>query len=909
MKKLFVFIVLVTVFLVVIGDTVQAQTPVSQWGFLGGRQGNWSFTPGAAGAASIGGSASLSVEWGAIRGGFDAPLTATTANAVVVTGNIEFVGAGIDTWSGLRYGLFNHTAAGTVITTPVDSTRWSGSESSCSGYMFSPKSGAQAVTDGASGGIGTQWLRISGNYISTSSGSGPIVTAGVTNQSPVRAVADAGVYEFAFSVQPLANGTKEVRFYLIKGTAAQSAKSTYYFGGSFIDTSTIAPTFNGIVFAAHATGSGPNPNLRGVKLSNVKASLGTPLTVPPAPWSPFYIDNWGASRGNAWKIKNDSLYLVGDATMSGASKPSGASLSGGFLEAIPIAVGEAIIVNGQLEYVGGGIGSAYTGLRYSLAFQDSLKLINKWKDSAAWVTSAPSGATKGSYGYEFTPRSAGGELANGGGGSGVIWTVINGSWNSTYSNGGGPIFSILQSPRLAVLDAGVYNWAISVQALSDGTNEVRFYIEKQHAANQQATYWMGGTGIDKGAVSRKFNFINFWINNDIDASTSAFKLYAVKVDKGAPITVPTAPWQFYYINQWGFIGGRMYGWNFTQGDVDGNATISGTKPNDKWAAVRGGFDPVTPTTTKALVLTGKVEFVGGGLYGPGTFRFGTFYSEAAGRVILDSAKATLPDSTRWDGLETYTSGYLFVPPVGSSGLFNWDGVNKTASAGGVINGAWLHTDYPATGGLTNNYTLGTDVQTPANAPFAAGVYDFAITVAAKSATSNDVRWRLSKGTSYSITGKLTDNNVPLAATKFNSINFAVSGQSLATGLKITDVKVDYLDVASVPISSFAGVTSVQATGTGVPTEFALSQNYPNPFNPSTTIRYDVAKAAHVTIRVYDVLGRAVAQLVDAAQAPSSYLVHWNPSGLSSGTYLYRIDARNEDGSGTFSSVKKLILMK
>lgn len=916
-KSTFLWIALVALLSVLLVGTAFSQTAVSKWGFLGGRQGNWSFTPGtAAGSAGIGGTASLSVEWGAMRGEFDAPLTATTSSAIVVTGTIEFVGAGIDTWSGLRYGLFNHTAAGSLISTPVDSTRWSGSEASCSGYMFSPKSGTQLVTDGASGGNGTQWVRISGNYISTSTGSGPIVTAGVIDQAPVRAVADAGVYEFAFSVQPLANGTKEVRFYLIKGTAANSAKATYYFGGSFIDTSTVAPTFNGLVFAAHATGSGPNPNLRGYKVSNVKAGLGSPITVPAAPWVAFYVDNWGTSqnRGTAWKIKNDTTYLVGDAQMAGASKPSGASIAGGFLQAIPIATGEAIILSGSLEYVGGGAGPAYTGLRYAMAFQDSMKLTNKNTDSAAWVTSATSGAVKGSYGYEFTPRSGATDLANGGGGSGVIWTVINGNWNSTFSNGGGPIFTQLQAPRLAVIDKGVYDWKISVQALSDGTNEIRFYIEKQHAANQQTTYWTGGVGIDKGAVSRKFNFIEFWTNNDIEATTTAFKLYAVKVDKGAPITVTTPPWQAYYVDQWGIIGGRMYGWNFVPDPAGlvGNAGIGGTAPNGKWAAIRGGFDPVTPTTAKALLLTGKVVFVGGGVTNPASFRFGMFYSDQAGKVILDSSKATLPDSTRWDGLETYTSGYLFIPPSGTSGLASWSGLNTTASSGAVVNGAWLQNDYPAAAPtlLTSNYSIGKDVQTPANAAIGAGTYNFTMSVAATASGGNDVRWKLAKSdNSYSITGKLIDTNVPLATKKFNSVNFAV-GNNPTTGMNLTDVKVDYVDLATLPLIAPQGAaTGVEQNASAIPAEFGLAQNYPNPFNPSTTISYDVAKAAHVTIRVYDVLGRMVAQLVDGLQNPSRYTVQWNPAGLSSGTYIYKLDARSADGSGNFSSVKKLLYMK
>ncbi len=108
------------------------------------------------------------------------------------------------------------------------------------------------------------------------------------------------------------------------------------------------------------------------------------------------------------------------------------------------------------------------------------------------------------------------------------------------------------------------------------------------------------------------------------------------------------------------------------------------------------------------------------------------------------------------------------------------------------------------------------------------------------------------------------------------------------------------------------------TGTAVPVEkiadeipkqFALHQNYPNPFNPSTTIRYDVPASAHVTLQIYDLLGRVVATLVDEQQSPGQYTVRWDPSGLSGGTYFYRIDAQNRDGSGKFSFVKKLLYIK
>ncbi len=89
----------------------------------------------------------------------------------------------------------------------------------------------------------------------------------------------------------------------------------------------------------------------------------------------------------------------------------------------------------------------------------------------------------------------------------------------------------------------------------------------------------------------------------------------------------------------------------------------------------------------------------------------------------------------------------------------------------------------------------------------------------------------------------------------------------------------------------------------LPKSFALNQNYPNPFNPSTVISYDLPVKGDVTLKIYDVLGREVATLVNEKQNAGSYKVTFNASKLSSGVYFYQLQA------GSFSSVKKLILMK
>jgi len=89
----------------------------------------------------------------------------------------------------------------------------------------------------------------------------------------------------------------------------------------------------------------------------------------------------------------------------------------------------------------------------------------------------------------------------------------------------------------------------------------------------------------------------------------------------------------------------------------------------------------------------------------------------------------------------------------------------------------------------------------------------------------------------------------------------------------------------------------------LPSQFILNQNYPNPFNPTTTINYSVPKSGIVKIKVYDLLGRVVATIVNENKPAGNYNIEFNASKLTSGIYFYRMEA------GSFSQTKKLLLLK
>jgi hypothetical protein len=135
-------------------------------------------------------------------------------------------------------------------------------------------------------------------------------------------------------------------------------------------------------------------------------------------------------------------------------------------------------------------------------------------------------------------------------------------------------------------------------------------------------------------------------------------------------------------------------------------------------------------------------------------------------------------------------------------------------------------------------------------------------------------------------------DLPAALALDASGNIYVTGRSNQLGGSIITT------IKYVPV-----LVSVQGQNTNVPTEYALKQNYPNPFNPSTIIRYQLPKDAFVSVKVYDLLGKEVAKLVDETKDAGYYEIVFDAASLTSGLYFYKMQA------GDFVTVRKMVVVR
>jgi|GEM_PF-6678881 len=157
-------------------------------------------------------------------------------------------------------------------------------------------------------------------------------------------------------------------------------------------------------------------------------------------------------------------------------------------------------------------------------------------------------------------------------------------------------------------------------------------------------------------------------------------------------------------------------------------------------------------------------------------------------------------------------------------------------------------------------------------------------------------------------GNITVSLIGTGAIVGNTTRAAVFGRATFDSLRINAAGNFRLVATSGTLTADTtasfGVLNIEREQTiDLPRDFALQQNYPNPFNPSTVIVYELPTVSDVVLTVYDMLGREIATLVRQRQAAGRYRATFNAQNLSSGVYLYRLQA------GSFVQTKKMMLLK
>jgi hypothetical protein len=102
---------------------------------------------------------------------------------------------------------------------------------------------------------------------------------------------------------------------------------------------------------------------------------------------------------------------------------------------------------------------------------------------------------------------------------------------------------------------------------------------------------------------------------------------------------------------------------------------------------------------------------------------------------------------------------------------------------------------------------------------------------------------------------------------------------------------------------YTPITGITSNENGIPRKFDLKQNYPNPFNPVTKINYEVSKNEFVSIKIYDMLGREIATLVNKQIEAGYYTYDFDASSMASGVYVCKMKA------GTFEKSLRMTVLK
>ena len=343
---------------------------------------------------------------------------------------------------------------------------------------------------------------------------------------------------------------------------------------------------------------------------------------------------------------------------------------------------------------------------------------------------------------------------------------------------------------------------------------------------------------------------------------------------------------------------------------------NGSKSESNWSNAMGASN--VPASKKYLIVDGfereNASWRGTGncfpaRYGASVSKLGSSFGTIKNsRLIAGAGTLNGYDGVIWilgdEGVQTETfsaneqtlvrdylekGGKLFV----SGSEIGWDLSNQ-----GTANDKDFYANYLKAAFISDNAGAGSVVavsgEALAGCNFTIGqtyAEDFPDEIAASGGSMLCMSYSNGKGAGVQYTGKFGSSSTP---GKLVHLSFALETTA-------NDSAFDAVIGSSIRFfeSAPAGVADLRA----LPNNFALGQNYPNPFNPKTDLRFTIANLQFVELKVFDILGREVATLVNEQMAPGIYDVQWDASRYPSGTYFYTMRA------GRFVETKRMMLVK
>jgi len=279
-------------------------------------------------------------------------------------------------------------------------------------------------------------------------------------------------------------------------------------------------------------------------------------------------------------------------------------------------------------------------------------------------------------------------------------------------------------------------------------------------------------------------------------------------------------------------------------------------------------------------------------------------------VVLLNFTTTGASTLSLSGRFEFTTGTS--PFSASIGDMNGDGKPDLTVVNGSSNSVSVLLNTTTTGASTPSFSNRTD--------FATGVFPVFVSIGDFNGDNKpDLAIANSGYNANSIsvlTNTTTAGDSTLAFASKTDFTVGISPRSLSIGDFNSDGKLDLAvpNFGSKSISVMINttiITGINDVKNFIPSEFKLKQNYPNPFNPSTNISFSILKESFVTLKIYDILGKEVAQLVNQQLKTGNYNFSFDAASgsnrITSGVYFYRLTATS--GSVNFVETKKMILMK